>query len=107
MSTHRARKRFGQNFLRDSGIIDRIHRSVRPQAEDAVVEIGPGQGALTEQLATSGAADPRGPDGRRSARDGDRKSSPSLRRLDPDRLVSVRIFVRGSVLSDYCTNWTV
>lgn len=53
---HRARKRFGQNFLRDSGIIDRIHRSVRPQADDAVVEIGPGQGALTEQLATSGAA---------------------------------------------------
>lgn len=53
---HRARKRFGQNFLRDSGIIDRIHRSVRPQPDDAVVEIGPGQGALTEQLARSGAA---------------------------------------------------
>lgn len=52
---HRARKRFGQNFLRDGGIIDRIHRAVRPQPGDAVVEIGPGQGALTGQLAESGA----------------------------------------------------
>ncbi len=52
---HRARKRFGQNFLRDTGIIDRIHRAVRPQPDDAVVEIGPGQGALTEQLASCGA----------------------------------------------------
>ena len=52
---HRARKRFGQNFLRDGGIIDRIHRAVRPQSGDAVVEIGPGQGALTEHLASSGA----------------------------------------------------
>ncbi|MFT5033378.1 MAG: 16S rRNA (adenine1518-N6/adenine1519-N6)-dimethyltransferase, partial [Bacteroidia bacterium] len=43
---HRARKRFGQNFLRDGGVIDQIHRSVRPQPDDALIEIGPGQGAI-------------------------------------------------------------
>lgn len=47
---HRARKRFGQNFLTDPGIIDRIVRSIRPAAGDRLVEIGPGQGALTEPL---------------------------------------------------------
>jgi 16S rRNA (adenine1518-N6/adenine1519-N6)-dimethyltransferase len=44
---HKARKRFGQNFLIDSSIIDRIVQSINPQAEDKLVEIGPGLGALT------------------------------------------------------------
>ena len=52
---HRARKRFGQNFLRDAGVIDRILRAIQPSAEDALIEIGPGQGALTAPLAASGA----------------------------------------------------
>ncbi|MGP9550127.1 16S rRNA (adenine(1518)-N(6)/adenine(1519)-N(6))-dimethyltransferase RsmA [Halomonas sp. AOP42-D1-22] len=47
---HRARKRFGQNFLRDLGIISRIVRAVGPRSADRLVEIGPGQGALTEPL---------------------------------------------------------
>lgn len=47
---HRARKRFGQNFLRDLGIISRIVRAVGPRSSDRLVEIGPGQGALTEPL---------------------------------------------------------
>ncbi len=47
---HRARKRFGQNFLRDPGIIRHIARSVHPRPEDHIVEIGPGQGALTAEL---------------------------------------------------------
>lgn len=47
---HRARKRFGQNFLRDMGIISRIVRSIRPQEKDRLVEIGPGQGAITQLL---------------------------------------------------------
>ena len=50
MSEHRARKRFGQNFLTDHGIINRIARSIRAKADDHLVEIGPGQGALTEEL---------------------------------------------------------
>nr|WP_300306690.1 16S rRNA (adenine(1518)-N(6)/adenine(1519)-N(6))-dimethyltransferase RsmA [Halomonas sp.] len=47
---HRARKRFGQNFLRDPGIISRIVRSIGARPQDRVIEIGPGQGALTEPL---------------------------------------------------------
>lgn len=47
---HRARKRFGQNFLHDPNIIARIVRSVAPQAGEAVVEIGPGMGAITGPL---------------------------------------------------------
>ena len=46
-SGHRARKRFGQNFLRDSNIINRIARSINAKPQDHLVEIGPGQGALT------------------------------------------------------------
>ena len=48
--THTARKRFGQNFLRDHSIIDAIIRAINPQPDDIVVEIGPGLGALTQPL---------------------------------------------------------
>lgn len=47
---HRARKRFGQNFLHDPGIIDRILRAVDPAPGQLLVEIGPGKGAITEGL---------------------------------------------------------
>lgn len=47
---HQARKRFGQNFLQDPGIISRIVRSIAPKAGERLVEIGPGLGALTEPL---------------------------------------------------------
>ncbi len=46
----RARKRFGQNFLTDANIIDRIIGAVNPRSTDQVLEIGPGRGALTDQL---------------------------------------------------------
>ncbi len=52
---HRARKRFGQNFLHDAGVIHRILRAIHPKAGERLVEIGPGQGALTEGLLDSGA----------------------------------------------------
>ena len=47
---HVARKRFGQNFLHDSGVINRIVLSISPQPQDRLIEIGPGQGALTFPL---------------------------------------------------------
>lgn len=47
---HKARKRFGQNFLHDRGVIERIVRAVNPHGGDCLVEIGPGQGALTGLL---------------------------------------------------------
>ena len=47
---HRARKRFGQNFLHDPAIIQRIVDTINPQRNDHIVEIGPGKGALTKPL---------------------------------------------------------
>lgn len=47
---HKARKRFGQNFLVDQNIINSIVRSINAKASDRLVEIGPGQGAITAQL---------------------------------------------------------
>ncbi|KAA0874030.1 16S rRNA (adenine(1518)-N(6)/adenine(1519)-N(6))-dimethyltransferase RsmA [Nitrincola tapanii] len=47
---HKARKRFGQNFLQDGNVIRRILRSISPKPEQHLVEIGPGLGALTEEL---------------------------------------------------------
>lgn len=47
---HRPRKRFGQNFLKDSMVIDRILHAISAQPEDNMLEIGPGHGALTLPL---------------------------------------------------------
>lgn len=52
---HRARKRFGQNFLHDAGVIDRILRAIHPKEGERLLEIGPGQGAITEGLVNSAA----------------------------------------------------
>ena len=51
MKEHKARKRFGQNFLQDTRIISDIVNAVRPQPDDIVIEIGPGLAAITEPLA--------------------------------------------------------
>ena len=47
---HIARKRFGQHFLSDGGIIDAIVDAIQPLAGQAMVEIGPGLAALTQPL---------------------------------------------------------
>lgn len=72
---HIARKRFGQNFLHDRGIVDRIVRAISPRAGDAIVEIGPGQGALTYPLLQS--------IGRMRAIEIDRDLIPRLRKIAP------------------------
>ncbi len=55
---HKPRKRFGQNFLHDHGVIDRIVHAISPRVEQHLVEIGPGQGALTlPVLSLTGALD--------------------------------------------------
>jgi 16S rRNA (adenine1518-N6/adenine1519-N6)-dimethyltransferase len=53
MPGHRARKRFGQHFLADPGVVDAILRAISATKDDIVVEIGPGQGAITTALAAS------------------------------------------------------
>jgi len=50
MNKHRPRKRFGQHFLTDPGVIDAIVRSIAPRDDDVIVEIGPGLGAITKPV---------------------------------------------------------
>ncbi len=50
-SSHRPRKRFGQHFLHDPGVVRRIVEAIAPAADDFIVEIGPGHGVLTLPLA--------------------------------------------------------
>lgn len=47
---HLAKKRFGQNFLTDQSIINSLVEAISPKADDLMVEIGPGLGALTQPL---------------------------------------------------------
>lgn len=48
--SHRAKKRFGQNFLIDAGIIFQIVEAINPQAGDPLIEIGPGLAAMTKPV---------------------------------------------------------
>lgn len=52
---HIPRKRFGQHFLHDPGVLARIVAAIAPKPGEALVEIGPGEGALTEPLLAAGA----------------------------------------------------
>jgi 16S rRNA (adenine1518-N6/adenine1519-N6)-dimethyltransferase len=59
----RARKRFGQHFLHDPTVLERIVEAIAPQRQDHLVEIGPGRGALTRLLLARLAGSPSGPGG--------------------------------------------
>ncbi|HYT47795.1 MAG TPA: 16S rRNA (adenine(1518)-N(6)/adenine(1519)-N(6))-dimethyltransferase RsmA [Burkholderiales bacterium] len=50
MISHRRRKRFGQHFLHDPRVLARIVEAIGPSRDDFLVEIGPGEGALTRPL---------------------------------------------------------
>ena len=52
----RARKRFGQHFLHDPAVIERIVAAIAPRRGESLVEIGPGHGALTEPVLAAGEA---------------------------------------------------
>jgi 16S rRNA (adenine1518-N6/adenine1519-N6)-dimethyltransferase len=51
VSKHRPRKRFGQHFLIDPGVINAIVDAIAPDENDVIVEIGPGSGAITVPIA--------------------------------------------------------
>ena len=53
-SGHHARKRFGQHWLRDESVLQRIIEAADLQSTDRVLEVGPGRGALTERLLAAG-----------------------------------------------------
>lgn len=48
--SHVPRKRFGQHFLRDPHVLEQIAEVIAPQVDDALIEIGPGEGALTAAI---------------------------------------------------------
>lgn len=50
---HQTRKRFGQHWLKDQSVLDRIVAAADLQQQDRVLEVGPGRGALTERLLAS------------------------------------------------------
>jgi len=50
---HIPRKRFGQHWLKDQGVLNQIVKAAELNSEDSVLEVGPGKGALTEKLIES------------------------------------------------------
>ena len=50
---HIPRKRFGQHWLKDQGVLDQIVKAAKLSSDDCVLEVGPGKGALTEKLIES------------------------------------------------------
>ncbi len=70
-SSLRSKRRFGQNFLVDRNVVDRIIAAVNPQTNETLIEIGPGRGALTSQLVAKA--------GRVMAVEFDRELVPQLR----------------------------
>lgn len=75
--SHTPRKRFGQNFLRDAEVVHRIAMTVHPRPDDHLVEIGPGEGVMTEALLPSS--------GRYDAIEIDRDLTAELRRRFSNR----------------------
>ena len=47
---HPFRRKWGQNFLADTNLLDKIAKTIEPKTGDNVLEIGPGEGALTERI---------------------------------------------------------
>ena len=50
VKNHPFRKKWGQNFLRDPNTIEKIVKLINPQKHDTILEIGPGDGALTDKI---------------------------------------------------------
>ena len=91
-NVHQAKKRFGQNFLQDEAIIERIVKSIRPAETDKLLEIGPGLGALTKKLlAASGAI---------SVIELDRDVTPKLK-FNCDGLGELTIYEQDALKTDY------
>ena len=49
-NSHPFRKKWGQNFLTDTNLLDKIVKTIDPKTDDHFLEIGPGGGALTERI---------------------------------------------------------
>jgi 16S rRNA (adenine1518-N6/adenine1519-N6)-dimethyltransferase len=88
-----AKRRFGQNFLVDRGVVDRIIAAVAPRADETIIEIGAGRGALTSRLLEKA--------GRVVAIEFDRDLLPSLREKFAG--ASNLVLIEGDALTtDFC-----
>ena len=57
---NKPKKRFGQNFLQDENILNKIVKEINPQPDDVIIEIGPGYGALNTEITLSNSKSHRG-----------------------------------------------
>ena len=83
-----AKKSFGQNFLKDQNIINKIINSINITKDDLIIEIGPGMGALTSRLKEKGAT--------LLAFEIDERMKPILSKLEDDRLMKMLGDIDGS-----------
>ena len=90
----RADKRLGQNFLYDRRVIDRIVAAIAPRPDDCIVEIGPGEGALTAPLLDAGV--------RVTALELDTRMLPGLERRFGD-IANARILHADALATDLAT----
>ena len=88
-----AKRRFGQNFLVDRGVVDRIIAAVSPRADETIIEIGPGSGALTSRLLEK--------TGRLVAIEFDRELIPSLREKFADA-ANLELLEGDALTTDFC-----
>jgi 16S rRNA (adenine1518-N6/adenine1519-N6)-dimethyltransferase len=86
-------KRFGQHFLRDKRIIQRIIDALGPKPDETIIEIGPGAGALTAQLIERA--------GRVVAIEFDKKLAPLLHEQFGDR-PNFKLVMADALTTDFC-----
>ncbi len=90
---HPSKRRFGQNFLIDHRVVDRIIDAVQPSADEVIIEIGPGRGALTSRLLDKA--------GRVVAIEFDRDLVPQLREQFASSS-SLKLIEADALTADFC-----
>lgn len=90
---HRSKRRFGQNFLVDQNVVDRIVTAVKPAATETIIEIGSGRGALTLKLLQQ--------TGRLVAIEFDRELVPQLR-AQFDGIANLDLIEADALDVDFC-----
>jgi 16S rRNA (adenine1518-N6/adenine1519-N6)-dimethyltransferase len=90
---HPSKRRFGQNFLIDRNIVNRIIQAVQPRSDETIIEIGPGWGALTANLVKQA--------GRVVAIEFDRDLVPELRNQFAD-FTNLQIVEADALSIDFC-----
>src|SRR5205807_7569436 len=88
-----SKKRFGQNFLVDRNAVDRIIAAVSPRADETIIEVGPGSGALTSRLLEK--------TGRLVAIEFDRDLVPSLREKFAG-VANLHLIEADALTTDFC-----